>query len=134
MSGIGPRDHLQSIGIPLKYHLPGVGENLQDHIITSFWIHSKNDQERFGASPFDTVNPLHHLKYHVFGKGPLTSNGIEAGAFFQSGINNDSWMRPDLQLHTFAVKPSIDFGLKFKHALNYDEKHYEGAYDEVFKG
>ncbi len=30
-SGIGDKDHLQSVGIPVVHHLPGVGENFQDH-------------------------------------------------------------------------------------------------------
>ena len=32
LSGIGPGGHLQSLGIEVKHDLPGVGENLQDHI------------------------------------------------------------------------------------------------------
>ena len=31
LSGVGPADHLQSLGIPVVHHLPGVGENLRDH-------------------------------------------------------------------------------------------------------
>ncbi|MBP8296022.1 MAG: GMC family oxidoreductase N-terminal domain-containing protein, partial [Burkholderiales bacterium] len=31
LSGIGNRDHLQSIGVPVVHHLPGVGENFRDH-------------------------------------------------------------------------------------------------------
>eukprot|EP00095_Tigriopus_kingsejongensis_P012086 maker-scaffold60_size442463-snap-gene-3.31 protein:Tk12086 transcript:maker-scaffold60_size442463-snap-gene-3.31-mRNA-1 annotation:"glucose dehydrogenase" len=32
LSGIGPRDHLNEMGIPVIHHSPGVGQNLQDHI------------------------------------------------------------------------------------------------------
>ena len=32
VSGIGPGDLLQSLAIPVRHHLPGVGENLQDHL------------------------------------------------------------------------------------------------------
>ena len=118
----------------MKHHLPGVGENLQDHLLTSFWIHSKNEKKRLGISPFDSVNPLYYLKYLMYGKGPLVSNGIEAGAFFQSGINNDTLKRPDLQMHTLVAKYSIDFGLKYKQAINFDDEHFNGAYEEVFEG
>ena len=31
-SGIGAGDHLRGLGIPVVYHAPGVGENLQDHL------------------------------------------------------------------------------------------------------
>jgi glucose dehydrogenase (acceptor) len=32
LSGIGPRQHLQELGIPVVHNLPGVGQNLQDHV------------------------------------------------------------------------------------------------------
>ncbi|OCH90043.1 GMC oxidoreductase [Obba rivulosa] len=35
LSGIGRRDVLQRIGVPLKVELPGVGENVQDHLFLS---------------------------------------------------------------------------------------------------
>jgi choline dehydrogenase len=31
LSGVGPRDHLQDLGIPVLHDLPGVGQNLRDH-------------------------------------------------------------------------------------------------------
>jgi choline dehydrogenase len=35
ISGIGPADQLRSLGIPVRCHLPGVGQNLQDHPIAA---------------------------------------------------------------------------------------------------
>ena len=32
LSGIGNADHLKSLDIPVVAHVPGVGENLQDHL------------------------------------------------------------------------------------------------------
>jgi choline dehydrogenase len=32
LSGIGPKDHLQHFGIPTVHHLPGVGQNLWNHL------------------------------------------------------------------------------------------------------
>ena len=32
LSGIGDADHLKEMGIPLVQHVPGVGQNLQDHL------------------------------------------------------------------------------------------------------
>lgn len=40
-SGIGPKEHLQQVGIPLVHHLPGVGENLQDHPLIPVWFKHK---------------------------------------------------------------------------------------------
>ena len=32
LSGIGPKDHLEEMNIPIVHHAPGVGQNLQDHV------------------------------------------------------------------------------------------------------
>lgn len=32
LSGIGPKEHLEELGIPVQVHLSGVGDNLQDHV------------------------------------------------------------------------------------------------------
>jgi choline dehydrogenase len=44
LSGIGPADHLQSHGIPVMTDLPGVGENLQDHLLARMSWHLKEKQ------------------------------------------------------------------------------------------
>jgi choline dehydrogenase-like flavoprotein len=135
LSGIGRSDHLRSVGVEVKHHLPGVGENLQDHLMTSLWIHSgASGGPRLGITPFETVNPIHFAKYFLSGRGPLVSNGAEAGAFFHSGVSNDSWRRPDLQMLTFATKFSVDFGLKYKHSFNFDDAAFRGAYADFFDG
>ena len=36
LSGIGRTDVLDKIGVPLKLNLPGVGENVQEHMIVGF--------------------------------------------------------------------------------------------------
>ena len=35
LSGVGDRDHLEEVGVTPVLHLPAVGQNLQDHLITS---------------------------------------------------------------------------------------------------
>jgi choline dehydrogenase-like flavoprotein len=42
LSGIGPEDHLRRHGIPVVQHLPGVGQNFQDHLaFTCLWEYPK---------------------------------------------------------------------------------------------
>ncbi len=36
LSGIGPKKHLESVGVNVVKDLPGVGENLQDHLMSGF--------------------------------------------------------------------------------------------------
>jgi choline dehydrogenase len=42
MSGIGAPEFLQSLGIPVRHALPGVGENLRDHYAPRFAVRVKN--------------------------------------------------------------------------------------------
>lgn len=43
-SGIGPAEHLKSLGIPVVADLPGVGQNLQDHLLVRMSWHLKEKQ------------------------------------------------------------------------------------------
>jgi len=129
LSGIGPKEHLKSHNIKVTRDLPGVGENLQDHLMTSLWVISDNIKQ-IGANPFDSVNPLNYLKFLIWGNGPLVSNGIEAGGFVRTVMSNDSWKRPDIQFQTLSATLAVDFGLKYKDAFNIANDAFNGAYGE----
>ncbi|WP_298772444.1 GMC family oxidoreductase [uncultured Shewanella sp.] len=44
LSGIGPRDELEALGIPVHNELKGVGKNLRDHYgVSTFWKHENLD-------------------------------------------------------------------------------------------
>lgn len=99
MSGIGPEDLLKKHGIEVKHHLPGVGENLQDHFGIGAEYRSK------GA---DTVNDLYNskikgglqlLRYALFRTGPFADNGNYSNSFIRSGPNID---RPDMMVTFMA--------------------------------
>ena len=71
LSGIGPADHLQTHGIPVLQDLPGVGQNLQDHM--SAWV----NYERLSDSPFVQQMRFDRLavnmvRAYLFGTGPAT--------------------------------------------------------------
>lgn len=80
-SGIGPAAHLRDHGIAPIVDLRGVGENLQDHTevpVLSFC------NGRYGYYRQDRGwNQIRNgLQYLLFRTGPVTSNGVEAGSFF----------------------------------------------------
>uniref|UniRef100_UPI003F4981DD GMC family oxidoreductase n=1 Tax=Cupriavidus taiwanensis TaxID=164546 RepID=UPI003F4981DD len=95
LSGIGPAGHLRSIGISPVVDVPGVGENLQDHLDCAI---------RLEAAQPNTLTPylglvrggLAGARYLLSGSGPGTSQGVEAGAFFNADGNPDL---PDWQAH-----------------------------------
>ncbi len=127
LSGIGAKKQLEMQDIPIVQELPGVGENLQDHLMTSLWLHSQSN-EQLGVNPFDSVNPINYIKFLIWGRGPLVSNGIETGAFFQTSVCNDSWKRPDIQFQTLSSTLAVDYGLKYKDAFNIANEYFYGTY------
>jgi choline dehydrogenase len=79
LSGVGPREELESLGIPVTMDLPGVGENLQDHLAVPESYHCR---EPVSLSGGETIASL--ANYFVRHRGPLTSNVAEAGAFVKT--------------------------------------------------
>jgi choline dehydrogenase-like flavoprotein len=94
-SGIGPADHLKSVGVAVKHDLPGVGGNLQDHL-DLFVI-----AECTGDHTYDGVARLHRtlwagLQYVLFRTGPVASSLFETGGFWYADPQARS---PDIQFH-----------------------------------
>jgi choline dehydrogenase len=95
LSGIGSRSQLESNGIPISHHLPGVGKNLQDHLISGLLTHTSYRDTLDGAERFPAV-VKNVFDYFVRQKGPLTSNVAEGGGFLRSSPTLEA---PDLQWH-----------------------------------
>lgn len=96
LSGIGPADELKAHGVPVRHDLPGVGQNLQDHIdFIMSWKSRETDMIGIGAA--GTVNLIKAIaEWRRHGTGLMATPFAEAGAFLKSEPGLD---RPDLQLH-----------------------------------
>lgn len=108
LSGIGNAGLLNDLGVPVVSHLPGVGENLQDHLQVRMVLRSKqpvtlNDATR---SLFGKVKL--GLNYALFRTGPLTVSAGYAAAFFKTC---SSLVSPDIQVH-FILFSSDKMGEK----------------------
>lgn len=90
LSGIGPTEELKRAGIEPIHNLPGVGKNLQDHVMVSAGYKCLKPVTLMSAESLPNI-----LNYFVTRKGPLTSNVAEAGIFLQ--IREGSSV-PNLQL------------------------------------
>jgi choline dehydrogenase len=103
LSGVGDQDHLKSLGIPVVAHLPGVGENLQDHLEVYIQYESK--------LPVSIQPHLAHWKkpwiglQWLFRRGPGSSNHFEAGAFVKSNPNESY---PNLMFHFLPIAIRYD--------------------------
>jgi choline dehydrogenase len=94
LSGIGPGEELQRVGVEVVHDLPGVGQNFQDHLdlyITAETAPvSYNEEDRLDRAL------RHGLQYLLYKTGPMTAYVAEAGAFIRSSDNVRS---PDIQIH-----------------------------------
>lgn len=90
LSGIGDPDHLRKSGIDVVAALPGVGKNLQDHLLIGV-VHQCTQPVTLASA--ESVPNI--LRYLFLKKGMLTSNVAEAGAFIRS---RSDVLAPDLEL------------------------------------
>jgi len=96
LSGIGDGALLQQHGVDVIHHLPGVGENLQDHlqlrpVYKVQGVRTLNEDYR------SLVKKGHMaLEYALFRRGPLTMAPSQLGAFTRSSAE---YATPNLQFH-----------------------------------
>ncbi|KAH0950021.1 hypothetical protein HN011_000819 [Eciton burchellii] len=129
LSGIGPKEHLQHIGIPVIKNL-SVGDNLQDHIGMgglTFLIDKPVAivQDRFPAAPMT-------MHYVIDGKGPLTTlGGVEGYAFINTIYANHSIDYPDIQLHMAPASINSDGGAQVRKILGLTDEVYDIVYRPI---
>ena len=109
LSGIGPAAQLRTHGVGVVHDLPGVGQNLHDHVDVVQVVNAPKLTDLFGLS----VNGLGRVVRGIFEwrnqrTGMLTTNFAEAGGFIRSDAAQPI---PDLQLH-FVIGKLVDHGRK----------------------
>ncbi len=115
LSGVGDGEHLASLGIEVRHHLPGVGRNLHDHLASPVHM-GMSDPTSYGVSlramPRNLVNLV---EYALFRSGPLANNIFESAAFIKTVPGLD---RPDVQLvFQPAKRPQPSFPFPLGHGL-----------------
>lgn len=104
LSGIGDPVELSKQGVDIKFPLPGVGKNLQDHVWSGV----------SGLATIETGNALlkplrmaQALVQHLLLKsGPLGNSPLEANAFLKT---DESLKRPDIQFHFIPLGIKDDY-------------------------
>jgi choline dehydrogenase len=96
LSGVGPGALLQPLGISVLHELPGVGENLQDHLQARLVYRATrpitlNDDMQSLARKFAMG-----WRYALYRRGPLAVSAGYAGAFFRT---DPRLATPDVQCH-----------------------------------
>ena len=119
LSGIGPAEHLHRLQIPVVHELPGVGENLHDHLQIRLQYKVKNAKTLNGVANSWLGKAAMAAEYFMFRTGPLTMPPSQLGAFTKSDASqptaNMEWHVQPLSLdkfgdplHSFpAITPSV---------------------------
>ncbi len=98
LSGMGPAALLSQHGVPVVHHLPGVGENLQDHLQVrpSYRCQGVTTLNDIANSPWRSAAEF--LKYQLTRQGALRNGVYRAGAFLSLDPGGDpQW--PNVQIH-----------------------------------
>ena len=110
LSGVGDSAALARHGIASVHHLPGVGQNLQDHPgfhlrlrVRQSELHLACRSSGIGADPAARI-----AQYRRERRGRMTSNFAECGGFLKTRPDLDM---PDIQLH-FGMAMADDHGRK----------------------
>ncbi|MGP4072865.1 choline dehydrogenase [Piscibacillus sp. B03] len=104
LSGVGDADHLRSVGVEPKVDLPGVGENLQDHLeayIQYSCPKPVSEQPNLNKAKM----PFIGLQWLLGRKGPAATNHFEGGGFIRS---NEDVEYPNLMYHFLPVAVRYD--------------------------
>eukprot|EP00057_Strongylocentrotus_purpuratus_P034775 XP_796478.2 PREDICTED: choline dehydrogenase, mitochondrial-like [Strongylocentrotus purpuratus] len=97
LSGVGNADDLKALGIPVVAHLPGVGQNLQDHLQAYCQYTCTKPVSLYKAQwKFPLTMISIGLEWFMFHTGWASSSHFEAAAFIRSraGVKH-----PDIQMH-----------------------------------
>jgi choline dehydrogenase len=113
LSGIGPKDELEKLSISVKKDVPGVGNNLQDHISvvpiyrTKFLLPSKGTLGYSIGGGLDAIKGIFDWAFKR--SGMLTTNFAESAGFYST---DNQVPAPDIEL-TFIVGVVDDHTRKF---------------------
>jgi choline dehydrogenase-like flavoprotein len=120
LSGIGPQEHLEEIGIQPVINNLKVGENLQDHLIFPGVPFNIKKSEYYEMSPPRLLDVYYY--YLTRRSGPLSTHlGTTVTGFIKTKFAEDE--RPDLQFHFFVVLANDTTSVNvISHMLGFPEK------------
>jgi choline dehydrogenase len=96
LSGIGPGEYLQRLGVPVAHDSPGVGGNLQDHLQLRMAFKVKNVVTLNRQANSLLGKAWMGIQYALWRRGPLTMSPSQLGVFTRS---DPSIEFPDLEYH-----------------------------------
>ncbi|CAH2259725.1 glucose dehydrogenase [FAD, quinone]-like [Pararge aegeria] len=136
LSGVGNIEHLKEVGIYPVAHLPGVGQNLQDHIAMgghSFLFdnpYSNGTDYSFNLNSIMSIGSL--IDFAINKNGPLYSMmEAEAMGFVNSKYQDPAEDYPDIQFFIAPSADNMDGGIFGKRANGLTDETYAELYEDI---
>ncbi len=122
LSGVGDPKLLKENNIEVIHELPGVGQNLQDHLEIYIQHKSKTKDTLYNLSTNYFKQAIEGMKWFLLKQGMLTYSHLELGGFVKT---SEKYQHPNIQLHFFPslvinhglTNPSFD-GFQFHASPN----------------
>ncbi|XP_076249234.1 glucose dehydrogenase [FAD, quinone]-like [Calliopsis andreniformis] len=145
LSGIGPKNHLEEVSIPVIHDSPGVGENLQDHVAMGGLVYLIDPPPEYAQGvyvpllsppPFsfileDVIVPETMKEFVIDRTGPLYSVvTAEAMSFINSKYANQSDDYPDIQIFWASGGESSDGGVTST-SFNIRQEVHDSMYGSI---
>ncbi|XP_076299209.1 glucose dehydrogenase [FAD, quinone]-like [Lasioglossum baleicum] len=138
LSGVGPKDHLNEIGVDTVHDAPGVGENLQDHVAIGGMTYLINPPEDYpDKEHFTFISPKELTEqtaeeFAMNHTGPLYGVPFSGGmAFINTKYANKTDDYPDVQLFLASVTDASDGGISGKKANGISDDFYTKMYENI---
>ncbi|XP_025602712.2 glucose dehydrogenase [FAD, quinone]-like isoform X1 [Athalia rosae] len=138
ISGIGPKEHLEEIGIPVIHDSPGVGQNLQDHVAIGGLTYLIDPPPAcpdpngfaFVLPKLLTISTVKQFSNER--RGPLYDvPECEAMAFVNTKYANVTMDYPDIQLFLGTVADNTDGGLFSKRNGGLKDDFFASVFEDI---
>lgn len=129
LSGIGPKENLQTLGIPVLADLK-VGRSLYDHISFPGVVFKLNTTNASLLEPKVATLP-NFMQWVQFGDGLLTTpGGVEAIGYIKTVVSEDSNL-PDIELTSMGGSLTLDAGGAIRKSWKISDKTYHNAFGQL---
>lgn len=129
LSGVGPKAHLNSLGIKVVQDVPGVGRNLKDHLTFTGLIFTVNPSTTAVTNPLEDIQSV--LQWLLTRTGPLADNGIGALAFMNTNMTLDNPTVPDMEILFTSGKMTQIVLMGFEKTSGLNNETYDVVRKEI---
>ncbi|XP_034490247.1 glucose dehydrogenase [FAD, quinone] [Drosophila innubila] len=129
-SGIGPRQHLEELHVPVVRELPGVGGNLQDHVLVPLFMELESSKEL--PTQREILDNIY--EYLLNRTGPLATHGTASLVGFINTANNTDPRYPDVEFHHLAFERGRHDTLEmFLNGLSFQDQYVKHLQQQLTK-